>query len=82
MCDELRGAYPKNLKGRGLSDRVRVEYAITPEGRAVNPKVVQIEHQEFMVPAIIHAAKFRFNPPTLKGKPVYAEEFYVIEFSE
>lgn len=77
-----RGIYPKELKGSGTTEKVRVDYVITPEGRAVNPDIKNIKNKEFFVPAIIKVAQYQFEPIMVDGKAVYVQEFFTVNFTE
>ena len=47
--DIWRGRYPTGMRGSGVSERIRVDFIITPEGKAVNPEVRKIENEAFFL---------------------------------
>lgn len=66
--------YPEELKGSGLSEEIQLQVIISPEGHVLNPKILGIKNQQFLLPALRHVAKVRFETPKVDGKPVYAEQ--------
>lgn len=66
--------YPEHLRGSGISEEIIVECVICPEGRPLNPRLVDLKHRELALPAIEHLVKQRFEKPRLRGKPVYVRQ--------
>jgi len=67
---KTRAPYPPELAGTGLDERVAVNVTIGPDGAVYNPTVHHIERPVFLVPALIGAAGFEFEPPRRDGHPV------------
>ena len=80
--DATRMPYPEVLKGSGISARVTVYVIITPDGSVLNPEVVDPEHKEMVLPAILHAAGLRFRIPRINGEPVYLRQRVALICSE
>lgn len=69
-----RMPYPAELQGSGLSEEIQVQVIISPEGYVHNPTLLGIKNQQFLMPALRHVAKLRFESPKVDGKPVYAQQ--------
>ena len=80
--DIWRGTYPPKMKGSEVSERVRVEFVISPEGKAVNPEIRKINNEAFYLPAIIKVARLEFEPVKKDGEAVYVRSFWSINFTE
>jgi TonB family protein len=62
--------YPQDWAARGLTGSVLVEFYIDETGRVRMPTVVSADHPELGWIALPAIGKWRFDPPTRKGKPV------------
>lgn len=80
--DALRMPYPENLKDSGISEAITLECILTPEGKAINPKVLNIKNKELAIPAVLHLAGLKFERPKLNGKPVYCRQKVKVICSE
>jgi TonB family protein len=80
--DIWRGVYPPKMKGSGVTERIRVEFVITPEGKAVNPEIRKVQNKAFYLPAIIKVAQLQFEPVKKDGEAVYVKPFWSINFTE
>lgn len=67
-------AYPESLRGSGITEEIVVECIISPEGRPLNPRLVDLKHRELAVPAVEHVVKLRFERPQLNGQPIYLRQ--------
>jgi hypothetical protein len=72
--DALRMAYPERMKGSGISEEITVKLIIAPNGIVHNPIIENLKNKELAIPAILHAAKLRFEAPKVGGKAVFAEQ--------
>lgn len=62
--------YPQDWAARGLTGSVVVEFYIDETGRVRMPAVVSADHPELGWIALPAIGKWRFDPPTRRGKPV------------
>jgi TonB family protein len=71
VIKRIRAPYPPDLAGTGLDERVAVDVIIGPDGKVYNPEVAKIKRPLFLIPALIGAAGFEYEPPVKDGQPVY-----------
>lgn len=71
VVQKARAAYPPELAGSGLDERVAVDVIIGPDGKVYNPEVSKLKTPDFLIPALTAAAGFEFEPPLRDGLAVY-----------
>jgi len=71
VVEKPRAPYPPALAGSGLDERVAVNVTIGPDGKVYNPEVLDMDRPIFLIPALVGAAGYVFEPPMKDGKPVY-----------
>jgi protein TonB len=71
VTKRIRAPYPPELAGSGLDERVAVDVIIGPDGKVYNPDVSKIKRPAFLIPALIGAAGFEYEPPLKDREPVY-----------
>lgn len=57
--------YPETLKGSGKYGKAVVTIIINKEGKVMNPKIVKATYPEFMLPALVTAARLEFPPQVM-----------------
>lgn len=57
--------YPESLKGSGKYGKAVVSVIINKEGRVLNPTLVKASYPEFVLPALVTAAKLEFPPQVM-----------------
>jgi len=57
--------YPESLKGSGKYGKAVVSIIINKEGKVMNPKIVKSTYPEFMLPALVTAARLEFPPQVM-----------------
>lgn len=62
--------YPQRALDKGIQGDCTVEYAVTPQGKVDNPKVVGSCHPAFIRPSLVAAATFRYQPRVIDGQAV------------
>ena len=62
--------YPQRALDKGIEGDCTVEYAVTPQGKVDNPKVVGNCHPAFIRPSLVAAATFRYQPRMVDGQAV------------
>lgn len=72
VVERARAPYPPALAGSGLDERVAVNVTIGPDGKVYNPEVLDMDRPVFLIPALVGAAGYVFEPPMKDGKPVYS----------
>jgi TonB family protein len=63
--------YPKSLLGSGWDETVNVTMVVGPDGLGYNMEVEGYPPKDFTLAAIVAASRYRFEPVTYQGKPVY-----------
>lgn len=66
--------YPEALRGSGIKEEVVVQCVLSPQGRVLNPKLVDLKNRELAGPAIEHVVKLRFENPRLNGERVHVQQ--------
>jgi TonB family protein len=77
-----RVPYPRSAAGSGQVVNVEVEFVIAPDGRPINPVVVNEVPAEFAALALLHVAGLVFEHPLHEGRPVYVQTKRTIRFAE
>lgn len=62
--------YPQRALDKGIQGDCTVEYAVTPQGKVDNPKVVGSCHPMLIRPSLVAAATFRYAPRIVDGQAV------------
>ncbi len=62
--------YPQRALDKGIQGDCTVEYAVTPQGKVDNPKVVGSCHPMLIRPSLVAAATFRYAPRIIDGQAV------------
>jgi TonB family protein len=57
--------YPESLKGSGKYGKAVVSVVINKEGKVMNPTIVKATYPEFMLPALVTAARLEFPPQVM-----------------
>jgi TonB family protein len=57
--------YPETLKGSGKYGKAVISIVINKEGKVINPKIVKATYPEFMLPALVTAARLEFPPQVM-----------------
>lgn len=57
--------YPDSLKGSGKYGKAVVSIIINKEGKVMNPAIVKATYPEFMLPALVTAARLEFPPQVM-----------------
>ena len=65
--------YPESLKGSGKYGKAVVSIVINKEGKVMNPTIVKVTYPEFILPALVTAAKLEFPPQIMANN----ERIYV-----
>ena len=71
VVKRVRAPYPPQLDGTGVDERVTVEVTIGPDGLVYNPDITKVQQPVFLLPALVAASQWEFEPPLKDGKPVY-----------
>ena len=74
--------YPEELRGSGLSEEIAIQCILTPEGLVLNPSLLNLQHREFALPAILHVVNLKFERPKLDGQPIYLQQKIKLIVSE
>jgi TonB family protein len=69
----LMPRYPESLQGSGKYGKAVVSIVINKEGRVMNPKIVKATYPEFVLPALVAAARLEFPPQVMANR----EHIYV-----
>ena len=72
--------YPGDWAARGITGSVVVGFYIDETGRVRMPRIVSADHPELGWIALPAIVKWRFDPPTRKGKPVLVKAEQNFEF--
>ncbi len=72
--------YPRGLVSSGIEGQVSVDFVITPEGKVVNPVVVQSNNPWLERPALEAILQWKFKPGRVDGRPVYVQAHQLLEF--
>ncbi len=72
--------YPIGLRREGISANVRVEFIVDPEGRVLNPVVVDSTEKRFDDAAVTGVAKWKFRAGVKGGRRVYTRMAVPIVF--
>ena len=62
---------PKDFATKVKKDPMRVRLVVGPDGRTLNPQIVEDPREVLWIPALIAAAGMSFEPPMVDGSPVY-----------
>lgn len=57
--------YPNSLVGTGKYGKAVVSIVINKEGQVMNPRIVKATYPEFILPALVTAARLRFRPQVM-----------------
>lgn len=72
---------PNSLKGRDITEVVRVRCIIDTEGFVINPELVELPAiPQLAAPALMAAAMTRFAPPRQLTRPVHVSTVLAIDF--
>jgi TonB family protein len=71
VVKRVRALYPPQLNGSGVDERVTVQVTIGPDGLVYNPDIIQVQQPDFLLPGLVAASQWEFEPPLKNGKPVY-----------
>ena len=82
VVQEPIAPYPRKLLGSGQEEVVNVTMVVGPDGRGYNMEIEGYPPREFIVPAILAASRYRFNPVNYLGKKVYVYTRVTIVISE
>ncbi len=63
--------YPVKYAGTATECRASVSYVIGPDGIVYNPKVIEIENEDFRLAALQTLSLMQFNPVKHKGSAAY-----------
>ena len=74
--------YPTCLLERGPAGSARVEVIVDKKGRAVLPRIVEASEPEFGWAAATAVQRWRFDPPTVGGKPVEVKVVIPMRFTQ
>ncbi|HUG11653.1 MAG TPA: energy transducer TonB, partial [Opitutaceae bacterium] len=73
--------YPTALKRKGVDGTARIEVIVDKKGRAVLPRILEASEPEFGWAAATAVQRWRFDPPTVGGKPVEVKVVIPIRFT-
>lgn len=77
----MRPQVPPSLKDKGIDETVKVRFVITPDGKVINPEVVEVpKTRELVLPAMAFVSQMEFPPLRKDGKPVYLRLMQPVKF--
>jgi len=79
---KARPVYPKTLAESGVSQKIKVNFVVTPEGTVVNPQVLGKPNLQLIVPAIAAVSQMTYEPPKKGDKGVFVEATITMRFEE
>lgn len=66
--------YPAELEGTGKYGKAVISIVINKEGQVINPKLVKATYPEFVLPALVSAARLTFPPQVMAdGVHIYVK---------
>jgi TonB family protein len=77
----ITALFPPGYRGRG-EEKVQVKFVVGPDGRTLNPTVIDSKNKELDMAAMFAVADASYEPPLNKDKvPVYVEVTQTLTFT-